>query len=404
MHQKEETTPSSEWPWSTSTPPLPPFTFHFSNMLCAQLDFGHLEGLSVNYPSVIEGVRMQGLKLANEKNCRLCNLVGNPHGAALHVELTCAAKKDLLNDNTAETCMKGNGKVAWTDFGTDPCLPCPEECSDCSTVSFLDALHNSERWFECHLPSRDLNTQTVPSLPWECEAATEALLGGGMTWCRYRNDLLQTGLDAHTIPDKLDQSWQVEFGAVPCDMSSQDGDDLHKLVDTVRTKMQDAYDKENCQLCRVEAGGNSIDLNMPFQYFVPSKDFWGNPVKGPDQWAHAHCGFQELGEIACRTSSGPVGFSHGCLACPVECSKCIPTSTEAFRCDLKAVSHSSEQLHALLTDSVAHISPRQTPIGFNCNPPAARDCQRDDVLCSGMFTDCFHKGQGTDAPPTRSGG
>jgi len=395
----------------TSSSPLSQWAFSIKKTLCSKIDFGSLNGILAAYPNEVHRMRSDGLKLADEYNCRLCDISGS-HGDMSNAKVECHAKEGWVSSNTAESCLDGNGKPGFRK-DQDICLPCPEQCAYCEKPGATDLGYMFWKWFKCVLPKPKEGALPAPvSGPWNCENVTlRSKKSGYKQWCNYRTDLLSTSSNGF-VPVKT-STWGMKITAARCDMPDASGEapaappemesgpsaastpfpsfsasaDLEGIVQAIAPKFISFFQR-NCQFCRVEAGGL---VGSHTSKFTVGKS-------GSSPWADAFCAYDELGYPACRTDRGPVGWSSkhdGCMPCPLECSSCVDESTvfsRKFSCKLRPTIGAVPQLNHLLSGT-AEIDgePPMSPEGFDCGKPEKRKCTRGTGMCMGYKVSCKYQ-------------
>jgi len=368
---------------------LKEWTFSIKHTLCGQLDFGSLQGIFKAYPTEVATMQKEGLRLANEYNCRLCDISGS-HGAmslntAFGASLKCsvAAKEG----NIAEACLAGNGHAGFLS-GDHACIPCPEGCDSCS-MSTSSWGHSPLKWFKCLHKTPDMFSRPEPVKGnWKCEEVERrGKAGTGFKqWCQYRKDFLSTSADGN-LPVAT-STWELKIPLSRCDMPDAPGAsaEVTGIMAAIAPKLAKNY-QWNCQFCRVEAGGPIPSSS--FEFAIP-----GTGPK-PKSWADAFCAFDQFGGAACLPERGPTDWSsEPCAPCPFECSSCEEEAKGAkqFSCKLRPNIGSASQLEKLLPGTEEDSSaPPATPKGFICDTPKKRTCQSIDPMCTGYKTKCQYQ-------------
>mmetsp|Transcript_84772 Transcript_84772/g.181622 ORF Transcript_84772/g.181622 Transcript_84772/m.181622 type:complete len:331 (-) Transcript_84772:103-1095(-) len=327
-------------------------------------------------------MQKEGLRLANEYNCRLCDISGSHGGMSMGLLSGASVKCSVVKEggNLGETCLAGNGNVGFLR-GESACIPCPAECESCikSTTSFK-CLHKTSDMFSRPDPVGG---------DWKCKGmARRGKVGTGFKqWCKYRKDLLKTSTNGY-LP-VASSAWEFKIPFARCDMPDAPGasPEVAGIMAAIAPKLAKNY-QWNCQFCRVEAGGPIPSSS--FEFAIP-----GTGSK-PTSWADAFCAFDQFRDKACFTERGPTDWSsEPCAPCPFECSSCEEEAkeTKRFKCNLRPNTGSATQLEKLMLPGAGQDSsaPPATPEGYVCDTPKKRTCQSIDPMCTGYKTKCQYQ-------------
>jgi len=363
-----------------ATQAIKEWQFSIKHTLCANFDFGALQGIFKAYPVEVAFMQKEGLRLANEFNCRLCDISGSQGGMSLGLlgaSIKCSLAKE--GGSLGEACLAGNGNAGFLG-GESACVPCPEECESCSTsTSSWSWDHSPLKWFKC-VHAEDMFTRPEPLKGnWKCQdIERRGKAGTGFKqWCQYRKDLLSTSTNGNLLV--ASSAWELKIPLARCDMLDAPGasPEVAGIMAAIAPKLARNH-QWNCQFCRVEAGGPIPSSS--FEFAIP-----GTGSK-PTSWADAFCAFDQFRDKACFTERGPTDWSsEPCAPCPFECSSCEEEAkeTKRFKCNLRPSIGFASQMEKLMVPGTGEDSPPATPEGFICDTPKKRKCVSvDDPMCT----------------------
>mmetsp|Transcript_94153 Transcript_94153/g.292884 ORF Transcript_94153/g.292884 Transcript_94153/m.292884 type:complete len:401 (+) Transcript_94153:68-1270(+) len=372
---------------------IPQFSIDVRSTLCAKPDFAALQGLPSKYHKAIKGMEVQAQKLANEMNCRLCDISGDAvgHGDKAKVRVECTASRKSSNTAAAEECLQGNGKVAWSKNDGNICKPCPDACETCELPGKTDVTYLTSRWFKCVLKTGS----PPPQLPWRCEQPKDRSDHQGQkSWCRWRADLLHTASNGLSPSSSL--SWELTLPMVRCGgvtLETSSNPVIAGIMQAVKPDLEKQWSR-NCEYCRLTAGALASSDPSEFQL--------GGSSSKP--WAEAKCAFDQIQHAACRSDRGPAGWTKDCTPCPFECATCEQESNflggrKQFKCALRPKAFAVGQLARLVNPKTTELDMVEqdidifdptpaTPAGYDCSPPQRRNCKSGDGFCMGFKTRC----------------
>jgi len=182
-----------------------PWTIAFKGMQCLKVEPTPFSALAKKWPKCLQQAIEKGQKLAENGNCRLCDVSfkGSKPEAdqtmtskRCEAVVTCSAVRLGPND---ETCYSGHGdigkvvglnsKMKSVNSNPEmPCLPCPSGCKECGIVGNM---FMTQRKFKCIVSpagTAETGLQCVPPSGFECGACSNRRCGGMMNIGCSRKD------------------------------------------------------------------------------------------------------------------------------------------------------------------------------------------------------------------------